>query len=535
MGTAASFLEALYGDLDKGVVVLWRSDTRKSKCLTPGDWGPADEFAALPADCYFGVGVQAERMPTGQRGKAETVIAIPGLWADIDLDTKPQNGKATKKKYPSEEVARKALAEMPVAPSVLVASGNGLHAYWLFNELWTLPGADERTEAHSVEAGWLRLLKRHLGDYDLDMVHDLARVMRLPGSTHQGAGREVTIEGGLSDAWLRYSRDDFTPFSFAMEAMIIPVAAPSANGTGMPGNKFDAIMANSPDFKRTWERKRKEFTSQSEYDQSIASQLAIVGWSDTEIAAAVRRHRERHNETPTKADRADYMARTLTKARSGPASAVTGLTDLLDVADAEADESPPDERTLILAKLSDALGVPVDGWIQSGRERAIVTLRLVGGQEVVIGSLGAAIEGPRLMRERLAAECQRYLKVPAKAWPTVVEALLKIVEIGETSDEERAKTVIVGMIRDYIRKSVQADSEDQRQVAVVSGKPFLIGNVVHISLSKFLGHVARYGSEKLDRSAAINTLRQFGWESTKISYRVGESTSSKTYWRGRLE
>lgn len=529
MGTAARFLELLYGDLEDGAVALWRSDTKKSQFIRPGHWEEADSFASQKCDAYFGVGVQARALGPSNRGKASSVIAIPGLWADFDLSGKPHEGKTDGKKYPPRATVEHALKQLPVPPSVVVSTGYGLHPYWLFQEPWSLDDP-ERAEAHSIERGWLHLIKRKLGEYELDMVHDLARVMRLPGSIHQKTGRTVEV-----DRWdcPRYSIDDFRPF-----ALEIVTAAPrdmdSPMPVEMPFLRWVALLDNSPEFKKTWDRKRTEFSSQSEYDLSLASQLASAGWSDSEIVSALRNHRIRYGENVEKLDRHDYVASTLQKARSGHHMAVADLHKALSE---PASDKPDNDRQRLLDAISRAIGVEVDGWLQSGRERALGTLRLRDGREIVIGPIEKVRESPKLMADRLCVEIQHEMDVPLKKWPAVRQALTKIVEVVETKGEERTRTAVMAMIRDYVFNGLDTmgAGADQRQVAVSEGRPFVDGDTVHLSLPELMRHMAIKSTEKLDRSTVINVLRQEGFQTEDVCYRRGEKVSRKTYWHGTLD
>jgi hypothetical protein len=56
---------------------------------------------------------------------------FPCLWADIDV---AEAGKNNGKNYPSKELATELLDKLPVPPSCIINSGNGLHAYWFLDE-----------------------------------------------------------------------------------------------------------------------------------------------------------------------------------------------------------------------------------------------------------------------------------------------------------------------------------------------------------------------------------------------------------------
>lgn len=99
-----------------------------------------------------------------------------------------------------EDIER-ALRQVQLLPSKVVASGGGLHAYWLFKEALEA----SQKNIHAVEM-LLGLLANHLGG-DPNVCH-VASLMRLVGThnTKQCAWTEVTL---IVDRPLRYELDDF--------------------------------------------------------------------------------------------------------------------------------------------------------------------------------------------------------------------------------------------------------------------------------------------------------------------------------------
>ena len=76
------------------------------------------------------------------------------------------------------------LDELPLRPTFIVHSGGGLHPYWLLRELWMLETHEERKRAARLVAGWQVMLRERAGahGWKLDSTHDLARVLRVPGT-----------------------------------------------------------------------------------------------------------------------------------------------------------------------------------------------------------------------------------------------------------------------------------------------------------------------------------------------------------------
>ncbi|MBE2269367.1 MAG: hypothetical protein IAE80_14125 [Anaerolinea sp.] len=78
-----------------------------------------DRANALGWGAYFAVGLRRSGLTRWQRGGAADVVALPALFVDVD--------------DPSIEALRRLQCADP-APSCIVASGGGYHAYWWLDE-----------------------------------------------------------------------------------------------------------------------------------------------------------------------------------------------------------------------------------------------------------------------------------------------------------------------------------------------------------------------------------------------------------------
>src|SRR5206468_3272590 len=131
-------------------------------------------------DVYFGVGLRRERLASDRWGTAEDIIAIPGLWAEIDLKSPAHK---TNNLPPTigdgETIVREALPPH-LAPSLAVHSGHGLHVYWLFRELWSFADEEDRQRAarllQRLQATIQAVAQRR--GWHVDSTFDLARILR---------------------------------------------------------------------------------------------------------------------------------------------------------------------------------------------------------------------------------------------------------------------------------------------------------------------------------------------------------------------
>ena len=134
----------------------------------------AELQAGPPANIYFCLSRQ--RLNNGSRS-GDNALAFRCVWVDVDVD--PEN----EKKYSSLAEAVAAVLRFCLKvglppPSFMVASGTGLHAYWLSDctlsvEEWQ-PFADA-LKAAAQNAG----LK-----FDAGVTSDAARVLRVPGTVN---------------------------------------------------------------------------------------------------------------------------------------------------------------------------------------------------------------------------------------------------------------------------------------------------------------------------------------------------------------
>jgi putative DNA primase/helicase len=193
---AASFLAALFGHAAPGwLTIHFPHPTRRQddgRPLLCTDWyrgadtaGAAKRAVDLGVShcTWFGVGLRGERQDGGKRGGVADVIAIPGLWADIDIKHKIH--KKSESLPPTLQAARDIIRPIGMAPSFVIDTGHGLQPWWLFDELWVFASEDERQAAQKLANAWKATIQhfaREAGAYTVDAVADVARVMRPPGT-----------------------------------------------------------------------------------------------------------------------------------------------------------------------------------------------------------------------------------------------------------------------------------------------------------------------------------------------------------------
>ena len=136
---ANEFLRLLWGNWDvKAALILWaKGETDGAYLYDPSNFQTISHYACrtgIETDIYLGVGLQNGDLKYGSRGKVADVVAIPGLWMDVDLKrlSSPKDDQVR-----SLDDALDLIKSLPWGPpTIIVESGNGFHVYWLFNTPW---------------------------------------------------------------------------------------------------------------------------------------------------------------------------------------------------------------------------------------------------------------------------------------------------------------------------------------------------------------------------------------------------------------
>lgn len=134
-------------------------------------------------DLYLTCCPRAQRPPLGRRGGADTVVALPGFWADIDVYG-PRH--AATNLPPTDEDARALASDVGKRPSLVLHSGGGLQVWWLFDKPLVIDD-DNRAEVAELVEGWGRTMFNAgaLKGWHVDKVSDLPRVLRPAGTVNR--------------------------------------------------------------------------------------------------------------------------------------------------------------------------------------------------------------------------------------------------------------------------------------------------------------------------------------------------------------
>ena len=467
------FLSALFSDILNKYILLWFYDGEK---LKESYWfksaGDAADFLDkhLPGhkvNVYVGVGLSGQDYGSDHRCLKKDIVGIGGLWLDIDFKD-PVHKKTN---LPADAVeAYKLFDELPVGcqPSAVIESGHGLQAWWIFREVWLFDDTTERADAEQLAKRFNYYFKdqaKALG-WDIDSTFDLARVMRVPGTTNY-KGDPVPVK------LLNINESRFNPSEFEEWLPELPKDQADTPGAPLPQfelsadlqppfDKFEAACEIEPRFKLSFDKQRKDFQDQSAstYDMSLARFACMFGWSDQEIVSLLVAFRRKHKEDPTKLLRVDYYQRTLIAAKK--ANNKQQASELLDTyTDSQEIDSKgitdPNQKEAILQALSARFDVRLIQIIKFMADPPTYKLKTSRGN-ITLGEVGELI-GQGKLRTHIAAATGKLLpRFKPEQWDNIAQALLDCcmeVDVGEEATEE-------GAINSWLEAYLEANNRSAR-------------------------------------------------------------------------
>jgi putative DNA primase/helicase len=234
---AMQWLDTLYPGETPGLIHISATGNWAGRAFT--DRQQAVEYMQA-MDGREGVYLRATTLrdhPTGGgRGHAADSLALPGLWADLDIAG--PGHKTAEPLPPGEDEARQIIATSGLpTPTLWVHSGGGLYPWWLLDQAAVIDDAN-RGELAQLSEDWQNVIGRAadaLGWHYGTGVGDLARVLRIPGTVNRktGLARPCRIvQDGPNEYTLQQLRDGLAA---ALERHPAPRrASPPAAAPGPP-------------------------------------------------------------------------------------------------------------------------------------------------------------------------------------------------------------------------------------------------------------------------------------------------------------
>lgn len=211
------FLRAIWPN-PEGILSAFMLPSARTVCARDTDSIAAAALLHVDTENIYIRATSLMSLPEKGRGDAAASCAMPGLWADIDI-----KGPAHKAEdLPPDLDAALAIANCTeLVPSLIVHSGNGIQAWWVFKEPVVFEDEGDIRAASELVQRWQAILLNDAkkSGYRIDPTHDLARVMRLPGTFNRkdpANPKPVTF----TDSGIRHDPSDFAE-------IVRPVLVPS--------------------------------------------------------------------------------------------------------------------------------------------------------------------------------------------------------------------------------------------------------------------------------------------------------------------
>ena len=460
-------------------ILLWTLQDKRSHWFQSVE--AAGQFAAATAsmDVYVGVGLSKEDHGPARRCKSEEVAGICGIGTDLDLKSEAHCTKPLPATIP--EALEILPAGMP--PSILVLTGNGVQAWWLFKEPLIFEDDEERKDAARVIARWHALLGLNAAahGWSYDKLSDLARVLRIPGTRNLKQPenpKDVTV---LSVTDRRYNLSEFEEFldcegvldskaheaaaqewteKFADKHLVLDLSKRIAQ------DRIDLWIRDDMRFRNTWLRQRHDLKDQSQsgYDLALACFGMDAGLSEQEIVTLIIHHRAIYSRPQR--TRVDYFQRTIGKAArqtgggadaiasldmpSGPppTSAAASQPTTGPLAPGGAPVMPerseatdtashsPEQKDALCAKIAMILKTPILRFTKLDAKEPTYHMKLSGKRVIEFASF-AKFTDQQSVHNAIGAVTNRHIpRFKPKPWAELSQWMLDACYIEEPTDEE---------------------------------------------------------------------------------------------------
>lgn len=505
---ASAFLTALFGNVSPSLwFYLWTDRGRESAwyhATTEGIAAASRHIAERMQDrnVYVGVALHNEEHGINSRGTAQKTAGIVGLWVDLDISDpvhKKDNLPTTITQV--EEM----LDRFGPAPSIILHTGHGLQAWWLFREPWIFDSAQDQATAGNFVKRFQDTL-RSLSGWAIDATHDLSRVLRVPGSFNVKAEPVPVRTISLTES--RYAPGDLEAFFISdleirraqqraagnydgsKQADVPPAPVVDANGLRIdpqapaPADKMLDLMDIDPRFKATLNRQRKDFkdSSPSSYDMALAIACAGAGWTDQEIVDLIIFSRRKNGEDLKMHGK--YYATTIDKARAVVQRhrAIEGFEEVIEEhEEAQATGTPEDvetTRATLLATVSAMLTVTITRMVR--HTASPPGYRMILPQGSVFLGKSETLMSQQQMRARLFDMTGVVIpRIKAEKWDNIVAALGKACVDESIGDEATETGLANSWVQDYMSDRKPLPEEEQ-QKAATEKQPYMKDGAIYI-------------------------------------------------------
>ena len=529
-----SFLTALFPDIGERWLLIWGAPSKKSawvQDLTPEVLVSIDKVAARE-NVYVGCGLRGANLGATERGKKSHVVAIPGVWLDVDYGSEHKKPNLP----PTEDDAMQLLREMGPPPSIIVHSGRGLQAWWLFKELWAFESDEDRSKAEQLTMGWCSTLRARakVHGWDADQVGDITRVMRLPGTwNRKGVAKKTRLlemndhryePSDLDGYLLPETEEKATVPSLKWEFDLNPAAEP-------PAEKFMRLCEIDSAFKGAWDHTRTDLQNQStsSYDMSLATKALAASWTAQEVVNLLIAHR-RLRGGETKTNPRDYYNRTLDRAMAGKGvEERRALVESIKNGQALPEHVAKDPAEL-LALVSSELGVSLTKFVRYRGDGNTYEME-VNGLTVSAGGIEDFDSQTRFRRLLLDHTDVRIASMKADRWDEVVQRLFQAIENVDVEIGTK-KGTFENWLEVYLSSS-GIQGQEKWMDAAIMGNPFRLDGEVYIVSETFRQFLIGKMNERMTSKQLSFTMTQLGYvhERKNVKSSKGGNATKRSVWK----
>jgi len=552
-GSPRWFLHELFaGKPDELYLLLWTLADKRSRWFRDIDAAASAVEALAAQDVYVGVGLSPKDYGPAYRCPSEEIAGLAGLWADFDVLSEAH----AKKALPA--TIQDALAIIPelLPPTLVVATGNGAHAWWLFKEPYIFDNDGERKAAAHLVARWQTLLRLNAAarGWAFDRLSDLARVLRIPGTLN---GKDPAHPKPVTLYQLTDRRYNFSDLEEYLDELGLPGPEADEHNRRAWAERFKDkpivvdLRAELPEelvkrlleadlrFRHTWFRQRHDLKDQSQsgYDLALADFGMDAGLSDQQIVDLIVQHRRMHRQKAR--TRADYYERTLAKAaqRGGgietlpPAPLPTATAPVGAIAPKAASgdkpagtptagQEPPPSVDPLVAKaalceyISQVLGVRILRIVKiTGKEP---TYQLVlENAKIELAHVGKLLD-QNSIRMAIATATNRLIKrLKPKLWDQLAQSMLDAL----IEEEGGPETQLEGAMRMYLEQyltDVAFIPAIDGQPSNVSRRPMLIDGQIAVNSADLQLFINKTFFQNLSVKAVASMLAAIGAKNIRI-------------------
>lgn len=550
-----TFIDALFsGKPEEAAVQVWHKDSKKNFYYDVLDTASTLVAGIADHDVYIAAGLAPKALkPSRTRTAAQGIIGIPGVWADIDVNGGPEHktGAAADTDQALE------LACSLLEPTLIVNSGHGIQAWWLWEDgPWIFTDHTDQAHGAGVVRGFQGALKaqaRRMG-FGLDATHDLARLMRVPGTFNhkdKGSPAPVTIVVNQGN---RYSIEDVSALaqnvtSGAVSAQTLGLQQGEGieievrQGAQPPLKKLSMIIDALPEFKSVWDHRAtasRATWTMSEYEMSITGRLVDAGWTDQEICDALVYYRNEHDSANAqRKNRRDRLATTIGRARAGRPleeaereAIVARNTAADELASLVHEDEPSEVRAISL--FNRVIGGPeIAELVQDSTDVDLARYKLIlaDGREVPLGKIDNLVVQDNFRRRYATVTRHYFVTITQKKWDAAIQVLLRTTRVNDSAEDTRT-AIVVGWLESYL----ESRASTERDGACQKYDPFIVDEMVHVPAGPLLQWLKRAWGERMDIADLRMMLQAAGFERKTIAYTLsgtngnGKTRSTRSYY-----